>query len=112
MGAIPVLRDGVRWCVGDEKNIKIWDDAWIPSMVTGRIISPKPAMEIGESVANLIAHDKAKWNGDLVRSIFLPLEAKTIPSIPISSMNPANSQVWAKTPNGIFSIKSAYKMAV
>ena len=93
MAAIPVIREGVRWCVGDGKSIKIWNDAWIPSTVTGRIISPKPAMCFGKNVANLIAHDKAEWNGDLVRSIFLPLEAETILSILISSMNPADSQV-------------------
>ena len=111
MAAIPVIREGVR-CVGDGKSIKIWNDAWIPSTVTGRIISPKPAMCFGKNVANLIAHNKAEWNGDLVRSIFLPLEAETILSIPISSMNPADSQVQAKTSNGIFSVKSAYKVAV
>ena len=52
-----------------------------------------------------------EW-GDLVRSIFLPLEAETILSILISSMNPTDSQVWAKTSNGIFSVKSAYKVAI
>ena len=78
----------------------------------GKIISPKLAMGFGENVANLITHDKAEWNGDLVRSIFLPFEVETILSIPISSMNSTDSQVWAKTPNGIFSVKSAYKVAV
>ena len=112
MVAKPVLRDGFRWCVGDGKSIKIWGDAWIPSTVLGRIISPRPAMEIGDSVANLIAHDKFEWNGDLERSIFLPLKAKTILSIPISTMNPTDSQVWAKTPNGFLFVKNAYKVAV
>ena len=112
MAAKLVLRDGVRWCVGDGKSIKIWKDAWLTSTMSGRIISPRPTMEIGESVANLIAHDKAEWKGDLVRSIFLPFEAETILSIPISTMNPVDSQVWAYNPNGIFSIKSAYKVAV
>ena len=69
-------------------------------------------MSFGENVANLIAHDKAEWNGVLVRSTFLPLKAETILSIPISTMNPADSQVWAKTSNGIFFVKSAYKVAV
>ena len=59
MAAIPVLRDGIRWCVGDGKSIKIWNDAWLPSTVTGRIISPKPALVCGENVANLMVHNKA-----------------------------------------------------
>ena len=112
MAAIPVLRDGIRWCVGDGKSIKIWNDAWLPSTMTGRIISPKPALVCGENVANLMVHDKAKWNGDLVRSFFIPFEVESILSIPISSMKPADSQIWAKTPNGIFSVKSACRVAV
>ena len=98
MAAIPVLRDGIRWCVGDGKSIKIWDDAWLPSTVTGRIISPKPALVCGENVANLMVHNKAEWNGDLVRSFFVPFEAESILSISISSMKLADSQIWAKTP--------------
>lgn len=81
MAAKPVLMEGVRWCVGDGKSIKIWGDAWIPSAKSGKIISPRLVMDIGEKVANLIAHDKAEWNVGLVRSIFLPLEAETILSI-------------------------------
>lgn len=69
-------------------------------------------MEIGENVANLIAHDKTEWNVGLVRSTFLPFEAETILSIPISPMNPIDTQVWAKTPNGIIFVKSTYKVVV
>lgn len=67
---------------------------------------------VGERLANLLTHDKAEWNVGLVRSIFLPLEVEAILSIPISPMNPVDAQVWAKTTNGIFSIKSAYKVVV
>lgn len=63
-------------------------------------------------MANLIVHNKAEWNIGLVRSVFLPHEAEAILCIPISPINQAEAQVWAKTPNGIFSVKSAYKVAV
>ena len=102
MAAIPVLRDRIRWCVGDGKSIKIWNDAWLPSTGTGRIISPKFALVCGEAVANLMDHDNAVWNEDLVRSLFVPFEAESILSIPISSMKPADSQIWAKTPQWLF----------
>ena len=91
MAAKPVLRDGIRWCVGDGKSIKIWEDAWLTSSGSGRIISPRPTMDVGECMANLIAHDKAEWKSELVRSIFLPIEAEAILSIPLSSMNPIDS---------------------
>ena len=107
-----VLRDGIRWCVGDGRSIKIWEDAWLTFSGSGRIISPRPIMDVGECVANLIAHDKAEWKSDLVRSIFLPIEAEAILSIPLSSMNTVDSQVWAFTPNGTLSVKSAYKVVI
>ena len=104
--------EGTRWCVGDERSIKIWEDRWIPSTESGRVISPRPQLEVGEKVANLIVQDKAEWNAGLIRSIFLPHEAEAILSIPISPLYPMDSQVWSKTTNGIFSVKSAYKVAV
>ena len=60
MAAIPVLRNGIRWCVGDGKSIKIWNDAWLPSTGTGRIISPKSALVCGENVVNLMDQDNAE----------------------------------------------------
>lgn len=98
--------------MGDGKSIKIWEDAWIPSTESGRIISPRPAMDIWEKVANMIAHGKVEWNVGLVRSIFLLIEAETILSIPISPMNPTDTQMWARTPNGTLSVKSAYRVVV
>ena len=47
----------------------------------------------------------------MIRHTFLPYEADAILSIPISPMNPLDSQVWAKYPNGIFTVKSAHKVA-
>ena len=47
-----------------------------------------------------------------MRSIFLPYEVEAVLSIPISPINLRDSQVWAKTANGIFSVKGAYKVAV
>ncbi|XP_050247223.1 uncharacterized mitochondrial protein AtMg00310-like [Quercus robur] len=49
MAAKPVLRDGIRWCVGDGKSIKIWEDAWLTSSGSGRIISPRPTKDVGSA---------------------------------------------------------------
>ena len=47
----------------------------------------------------------------MIRHSFLPYDAEAILSIPISPMNPPDSQVWAKSPNGIFTVKSAHRVA-
>lgn len=110
--AEPVVKEGTRWCVSDGRSIKIWEDKWIPSTESGRVISSRPLPKLGEKVANLIVQDKAKQNARLIRSIFLPHEVEAILSITISFLYPMDSQVWSKTTNGIFSVKSAYKVAV
>ena len=62
-------------------------------------------------MASLIVQERAEWDVALIRRSFLPYEADVILSIPISPMNPSDSQVWAKSPNGIFTVKSAHRVA-
>ena len=51
------------------------------------------------------------WDVALIRCTFLPHEAEAILSIPISPMNPSDSQIWVKSPNGMVTVKSAYIIA-
>lgn len=68
-------------------------------------------MENGAKVVSLIVQERAKWDVGLIRRTLILHKAEAILSIPISPMNPSNSQVWAKSPNGIFTVKSAYRVA-
>lgn len=102
MAAKPVVKGGIRWLVGDGRSIKTWEDAWIPSMESGRVLSPRPEQVGGICVANLLVHSKAEWNVSLVNSAFLPHEAEAILSIPISPITQADTMVWGKTPQWHF----------
>ena len=82
-----VVQEGARWCVGDGRSIKIWDDRWLPFTKSSRVVSPRPSPEANEKVKGLIVRDRAEWNVERVRSIFLPHEAEAVLSIPISPMN-------------------------
>ena len=70
-----------------------------------------PSIGNGVKVASLIVQERAEWDVALIRCTFLPHEAEAILSTPISPMNPSDSQIWAKSPNGIFTVKSAYRIA-
>ena len=111
MAAIPMIKEGAKWVVGDGKSIKIWGEKWIPSIESGRIITPRTSMDSGAKVASLIVQERAEWDVALIRRTFLPHKAKAILSIPISPMNLSDSQVWAKSLNGIFTVKSAHRIA-
>ena len=67
---------------------------------------------LGNRVVSLINHENGEWRTTLVQHTFLPHEAEEILSIPLSPLNLDDSLVWAKTPNGCFTVKSAYRAAV
>jgi len=48
----------------------------------------------------------------LVRQVFLPHEADLICGIALSAKLSTDKQVWDLTPNDLFSVRSAYKLAM
>lgn len=103
---------GSRWVIDNGRRVHISNDRWIPVADTYKVISPKVQIRGGGEMVSSLMDDKGRgWNTDLIRSSFLPHEAEVILGIPISPMAPENSQVWTKTPNGTFTVNSAYKVA-
>ena len=49
---------------------------------------------------------------NLLNIIFLPFEVEEIAGIPLSIRLPDDKQMWAETSNGLFSVRSAYKLAL
>ena len=39
MNAIDMVKEGLCWRVGDGRNIRVWDDRWIPEKVSGHLWS-------------------------------------------------------------------------
>ncbi|KAK7851238.1 putative ribonuclease h protein [Quercus suber] len=52
-----------------------------------------------------------EWKTELIRSCFTVEDADAILSIPLSLHRPKDRRIWAETPNGKFSVKSAYRLA-
>nr|XP_023914149.1 uncharacterized protein LOC112025707 [Quercus suber] len=65
-----------------------------------------------ERVEHLLDRDRRAWDINKVRNTFLPFEAETILGILISPSLPNDSRIWAWTSNGIFSVRSAYGVAL
>ena len=63
-------------------------------------------------VATLIDEVNGAWKNDLVRQVFLPYEADLICGIALSAKLSTDKQVWDLTPNDLFSVRSAYKLAM
>ena len=61
-------------------------------------------------MSNLIDHELYSWKEAEVDRIFLPMEASTIKTIPLSFSNRCDTIIWPRNHDGIYSIKSRYKL--
>ena len=56
-------------------------------------------------VSALIDRDTRRWKGDVVRSLFLHFEARTILNIPLCHSLPKDQIIWVGNRKGEFSVQ-------
>jgi hypothetical protein len=63
-------------------------------------------------VKDIIDHEKGEWKEDKVREIFMPYDAEEVLKIRIPKIQVEDFVSWHFESNGIFSVRSAYKLAL
>ena len=76
------------------------------------MLSQPSTIPTQSTVSVLIDPQTSAWREELVRRIFILADVQSILNIPLSSRLPHDRLVWAYTPKGWFTIRSAYKLAV
>ena len=112
MAAHNVVRKGIRWREGNGQSIRVWEDKWLPHSSTYKVISPRVLLPSISRVCDLIDVENNCWNGDLLKQVFLPFEAEVISGIPLSTRLLEDRQVWVETTNGLFFVRSVYKVVM
>lgn len=107
MQARDVIHKGARWRVGDGSSIDIWKHRWLNSLGGGKVLSPRRDSSLAV-VKDLFIIGTKIWNSDLINQNFYPWEAECIKSIPVSFHTDRDLLIWPWTPDGLYSVKSAY----
>ena len=63
-------------------------------------------------MSELIHMERTNWKEEVIRQLFLPIDAKTILGILLSIRLPGDRMIWAETNNGCFIVRNAYKVAI
>ena len=63
-------------------------------------------------VSELIDQDSSQWKAQVIDALFLPHEAECIKSIALSIQSSDDRMIGAESANGMFTVRSAYKLAV
>ena len=109
--SLGVIRKNTRWRVGYGKLINIWEDKWLPTPSTYKVISPPNDKPQFPMVSSLIDRVTKWWRVDMIRATFLPFEANLILRIPLSHNLPEEKIIWIRNSRGDFTVKSAYHIA-
>ncbi|KAF5444913.1 hypothetical protein F2P56_034005 [Juglans regia] len=112
LGAREVVSEGMRWRVGNGQHIRIWGDKWMPTPSSYMVQSPVSSLGQEAFVADLIDETSGCWKYDLVRETFNREEAALICTLPVSRMSLVDKLFWGPAKNGLFSVKSAYYVAM
>ena len=85
MAAQHVIKEGLRWRVGNRERIRVWEDKWLPLSSTYKVVSPNIFLHADTRVSELIDSSSASWKASVIDVLFLPHEAEMIKSISLSS---------------------------
>lgn len=85
-------------------------DSWIPRIYYGKTLTPRGNRHIGY-VSELIDQN-GLWKEQLVRETFYPIHAEAILNIKPSRSGNDDVLAWQPELNGIFSVRSTYKLAL
>ena len=86
---------GSRWVIGNGERVHIWEDRWILSPDSFKVVSSRGLSTNVVLVSSLINRETRDWDVNLVRNTFLPHKVEIVLGIPISLRLPDDSLVWA-----------------
>ena len=95
MAAKDLIVRGSRWVIGNGERVHIWEDRWIPSPDSFKVVSSRGLSTNVVLVSSLINRETRDWDVNLVRNTFLPHKVEIVLGIPISLRLPDDSLVWA-----------------
>ena len=70
VAGIQTFKRGCIWRVGSGSNIKIWEDPWIPSSETRRVITNRGVTMLSK-VEELIDPHAGQWDEELIHGVCL-----------------------------------------
>nr|POF25282.1 putative ribonuclease h protein [Quercus suber] len=100
----------MRWRIDDGSLVRIYQDRWLLGFDHDSITSPIVDITSDATVSILIDHDLCQWREDEVDRLFILEEASFIKAIPLSFSNERDMIFWPRSRDGVYSVKSGYKM--
>jgi hypothetical protein len=106
---LQLLKKGLIWRVGNGAQIRAWRDPWIPRG-DYKAVAPRRCCRY-RWVSDFLRPD-GTWDEQRVAHFFAAEDATEILKIKASTRNDADFLAWAPEKQGIYSVRSAYRLAL
>lgn len=103
-----LLAKGLCWRVGSGRDVRIWDDAWIPSLPGFNLKHKPPDYDFPAVLVEDLIVD-GRWSLDCIGPWITLEEKEAILRIPIPRYQRSDRLIWAYSKDGVYSVKSGYE---
>ncbi|CAL1362037.1 unnamed protein product [Linum trigynum] len=105
---------GLRWQAGNGQSISLLHSNWIPRFqLDPSCYNPRILPEGGGPlVAEVICQGEGRWSDEKLSQWFDPPTSRAIKAILLPRWDVPDKLIWHFTADGVFSVKSAYHLAV
>ncbi|CAN1814975.1 Putative ribonuclease H protein At1g65750 [Linum perenne] len=107
-----IVGSGVRWKIGDGTAVNVWSQPWLRSEVNMWVETPMIHGLEDATVSDFLIPGLPMWDEEAVRATFDDRDADCILQLPLSNLEEKDTRVWHFEKNGIYSVRSAYRLAM
>jgi hypothetical protein len=107
---LELLKKGIIWRIGDGRTVRCWRDPWIPRVGSRRPLSDQGTCRFTRVASFLLAD--GTWNEELLRRYMIQEDVELILKIKTARREEGDFIAWQPEHNGMFTVKSAYHLAV
>lgn len=106
------LHKGLIRRIGNGELTEVWNMNWLPNVGSLRPLRLEQTNQV-RWVSEIINHSEARWDVEKINQLFTPMDVDFILSIPLSTRNRPDFWAWNfEKKNGVFTVKSAYRLLV
>jgi ribonuclease HI len=106
-----VLSMGLIRRIGDGRTTNVWNENWVPRNFNLRPVCAK-TREPPQRVSEFMCATTRTWKEEVLNQHLIPMDVEAVKTIPISHTMQPDFWAWHYEKNGIFTVRSAYKMIV
>lgn len=103
-----LLNKGVGWQIHHGRDVKFWDDAWVPYAPNFRMPLNRPDENDHRRMADFLNQSTKDWDLQQLKESLPIQEAEKVAAIPIAKGRSKDKIIWHHEKKGIYSVKSGY----